>query len=555
MSHDPTKYGIQSNVKIPPESTGERILHSKWYVLTVAGLGRPLANVPANAFNNAGIDGFVVECLQIPTSTAYRMLFMLRETSLDNIVPGIELEVDEGDTSVTVTVLDVQVVQTPAIHISGANNPSHRLNVDKFGAAYTRFSEGSQQLDPKGLTRVSTPYSVLDCKFVESTNDAVAYAKATGTASQTYMANQRLLAMDIGVDANDRIIKRTNRRAFFQGGFSQNIDTMVAVGDSGKADVVRRWGYYNDTDGLFFELDGTQLYFVIRTSTYNVPQGQNYYEIRIPQHDWNLDTLDGTNGKANPSNITLRPEFMNHYFIDFTTNTAAKIRFGIYGPNGRVVCHDQFFGNTISQPLFRTAMLPMTWELFNKAATGSPSRLTTLGGTVLNEGFLTPDSNIMIANPATYAMGSMKEFTGSQFGHLISVRASKTKPDGSVNDRTVVPQKLMYHVEGGPVIVQVRVGMVLNDSAFTRGAVNSVAEVDTDATFPSNPLYQGLPLMTRVYAEGSHIVDPPPSFNIRGNGVSLRSDGEYGTVYSWTIKPVNPTDTVRVWFGADWVDV
>jgi hypothetical protein len=422
----------------------------------------------------------------------------------------------------------------------------------QVGAAYIRFTEGEQQLDPKGLTRFSTPTAVLDIRFSGSTNASGAYAKLTGTASESVLANELILALDTGTASGDKITKRSNRYAYFQRGGASLIETSLAIGDTGKTNVVRRWGYFDDTDGLFFELNGTTLYAVVRSSTTG-----SVVDYKVAQVDWNRDTLDGAFGTSNPSLVNLDVSMMNYYFIDFPGLVAGKIRFGTYGPSGRIVAHEVFFGNTTNLNYMRTASLPLTWEQFNTATAASPSRMKTFGGAVLNEGFQTPESQIASSFPSTWYMTTAKTCTGSGFTNLISTRSGQLLPDGVTTNRlATIPQKLLYNITGGPVMIQVRVGVVLSDAVYFRPSpYYSPGEIDTTSTFPASALNQGLPIITRIYAAGTYVIDPPEAFNVRGKALTLRSDGNYGDFYTFVMKPLNPSDTVSVNIGIDWIDV
>jgi hypothetical protein len=548
-----TKHGIHSNIQIPPESVGERVHHIVFHAVEVSGFTAPAATVPWDISAPNGLKGFVVAFGAINGSSNYRLDIVLRDDSpVIEFTPALTLNLSSNNVTTTCTVENVSKIFNPAVSISGGNNPNNTLSIDKVGAAYMRFSEGEQQLDPKGLTRFSSPSMALDVKFIESTNSSTTYGKITGTASETFIYNERLVALDIGATSGDSIVKRSNKCAFFQGGFGSVIETSVAIGDSGKTGVVRRWGYYDDSNGLYFEEDEGTLYVVVRSST-----SGSIVNTRVAQAQWNRDTLDGENGATNPSAVNLDPTMMNYYFMDLPGSTAGKVRFGIFGPSGRIVCHEFFFGNVLPTNFMRTASLPLTWEIFNKSGSPSPSRMKTLGGTVLNEGFQTPESQLSTTTNATWYLDTPKTFTGTAFTPILTARSGKFLDVGNtiVNRKSTIPQKLLYYVSGGPIVLQVRVGMVLLDAAFVKASPLSPAEIDLTATWPSNAQYQGIPIMTRIYPEGCHVVDPPSSFNIHGSGLTLRSDGNYGLAYTFVVKPVNPADNIEMHVGFDWIDV
>ena len=547
-----TKHGIHSNVQIPPDSTGKRVHHTMYFNLAVSGLVVPTVSLPWDVSTASGLEGFIVGYGPIQGSSNNRLDVILREDSNSiEFTIGDLITITGTGVSLSCTVVSIEKVYNPSVSVSGGNNPNNILSIDKVGAAYVRFTEGEQQLDPKGLTRFSTPSTVLDIQFFESTNSTFAYGKATGAATETFLAPERLLAMDCQTTVGDGMVKRSNKYAIFQNGFSSIVETAVVVGDTGKTGVVRRWGYYDDSNGLYFELDENTLYVVVRSNT-----SGTVVNTRVAQNQWNGDTLNGDSGASNLSFINLDVSKMNLYFIDLPGSAAGRVRFGIYGPNGRIVAHEFYFGNNSTTNFMRTAVLPLTWEQFNSGASASPSRMKVRGGVVLNEGFQTPESQVAGGVSSTYFTPTAKTFTGSTFGVLASTRSGILAPDGlTTNRKTTIPQKLMYHIEGGPVIIQIRAGMVLLDAAYMRPSTGSPGEIDITAVWPTIPQYQGVPQLTRIYSPGTYIIDPPAGFNMRGQGLTLRSDGAYGLAYTFVAKPINPADTVSIYIGIDWTDI
>lgn len=550
-----TKYGTHSEIRIPPESTGSRVHHHVRYSTEVNGLVPLIGSLPWRMSSSNGSSGFVTSVGDIQSSINKRISIVLDNDSIINgFSAGDILTLTNQSGQTSCTVVSFEAINTPAVAIAGGGSPDNFLNVDVAGSAYVRFTEGEQQLDPKGLTRITTPTPLMDIKFVESTNDSTVHASITGTASQTFIYDERLLALDIGTSSTDAIKKRTNRYCFFQGGFSSIFESTVAIGDQGKANVVRRWGYYDDSNGLFFELNGLELFVVIRSSVTG-----SVVDTRIPQSQWNVDKLNGTATTDNVSGIRLNVSNMNYYFIDFPGSSSGRVRFGVYSASGRIVCHQEFFGNNLPTNFMRTALLPMTWEQFNTGLSASPSRMKTLGGSVLNEGFQTPESQVSISRNFTWVQPTTATHTGTDWKHILTTRSGKFIPNTGntiINRKSTIPQKLAYHITGGPVILQIRAGVVLDGVPnFTQAAFGSPAEVDTAGLFPTNVALQGMPLMTRMYAPGQYTIDPPQSFNIRGQALSLRSDGEYGLAYSFVFRPLNPSDNVAITVALDWIDL
>jgi hypothetical protein len=103
----------------------------------------------------------------------------------------------------------------------------------------------------------------------------------------------------------------------------------IQIGDTGKANVVRRWGYFDEENGLFWELDGTTLYAVQRSSTTG-----SVVDTRVAQANWNRDSLDGT------IRYDLDVTKTNLYWMDFQWLGVGIVRFGVYENDGtKTTCH------------------------------------------------------------------------------------------------------------------------------------------------------------------------------------------------------------------------
>lgn len=82
-------------------------------------------------------------------------------------------------------------------------------------------------------------------------------------------------------------------------------------------------------------------------------------ELRIPQSEWNLDTMDG-NG---PSGYNLDLSKMQMFYIDYTWYGAGYIRYGFRGPDGKVMyCHKIVNNNFNNEAYMRTGNVPARYE-------------------------------------------------------------------------------------------------------------------------------------------------------------------------------------------------
>ncbi len=273
--------------------------------------------------------------------------------------------------------VDAADVQIPVYHLGCGANPQHLQMIDARGQASVRFAEGSPSMDAFGNLRVGTA-TVLGA--YEYTNDSMSdlFTDATangGTIVWTQQASETNLS--VGTTSGASASRTTNRYHYYQPGVGNMAILTLAMGDAGKVNNRRRWGYFDDNDGLFFELNGTALSVSIRSSTTG-----SVVERMVAQADWSADKLDGTGVSTMDLDVTKA----NFYFVDFAWLGVGEVRFGVLGPGGeRNVCH--IFQNPNSQTgaYMRTGSLPLRWENVNTGATGGTSDMRSICSAVYAE--------------------------------------------------------------------------------------------------------------------------------------------------------------------------
>jgi hypothetical protein len=145
----------------------------------------------------------------------------------------------------------------------------------------------------------------------------------------------------------------------------------IVLSDSGKAGNLRQWGYMDDSDGLFFELNGQTLNVVVRNSTSGTVQ-----ETRIPQSQWSSNRVNGEGGTFNINNAILDVTKDNIYWIDFQWLGAGRVRFGVYINGLKIVCHEVQNTNKSPRPYMRSGSLPIRYRCENTGVTSGVSSIT-----------------------------------------------------------------------------------------------------------------------------------------------------------------------------------
>jgi hypothetical protein len=538
------EFGHHSFIQTPPDSTG-KILST----LVYKTLG----------YSNGTIDFKVGEKVIGFTSGAIGRIVNVSGTTetgeitviVDDISPSINYTDGENlqVNAVTNAVLVSSVtVHSQSLSLAGANNPLNQQFVDDRGAAYIRFSEGEQQLDAFGLSRQVSPsqlsqylfnYDVLPDQFTDSLTGA--------GAAVSHLPDEAGVALDVGTVSGESAIRISDKYHSYQAGFGQLIKITVASGDTGKTNVRRRWGYFDENDGLFFELDGTVLNVVIRSSA-----SGSVVESRIAQSNWNGDVLDGSRGPLNLSKMNLDVSNLSIYWIDLAWLGAGRVRFGVYDDSegSRIVCHTVETGNKNPFPFIRQANLPVRAEIENTGATGSPSRLKLTCGTVSTEGTLVDDRDRRTVK-WTRGMGSRKSVSDTGDTHLLSFRSTSTI-NGVQNRFLSVPETFSFYVENNPVLITLYLNPGLaGDSWVTHSG--TAADIDTSASSFTG----GDPQISWMFDTGTSNIELPRNFGIRGQSMHLGAEGSPGSgdIYSIMGRCLVGSGISDITAYATWIDV
>lgn len=268
-------------------------------------------------------------------------------------------------------------VEAQIFHQADPNTPTNMQAIDARGQASIRFAEGSPTLDAFNGLRTSEG-TILGGYDQANGDMADLFQDVTvGTASITYVPAASHSVLSVGTGATDSVTRTTNRYHYYQPGVGQFALVTCALGDTGKANNTRRWGYFDANDGVFFEMQGTILNVVLRSSV-----SGSVVETRVPQSAWNGDKLDGTG----LSGFTLAVDHANLYGIDLAWLGVGVVRMLVTAPDGsRWVCHTFENPNANVGAYMRTGCLPMRWENFNTGVTGSTTEFKQICSAVYSQ--------------------------------------------------------------------------------------------------------------------------------------------------------------------------
>lgn len=265
-------------------------------------------------------------------------------------------------------------------------------------------------------------------------------------------------------------------------------------------------------------------------------------ETRIPQSQFNLDTLDG-NG---PSGYNIDLTKMQMWYIDYSWYGAGFIRWGVRGPNGDVIyAHKMPNNNVNTEAYMRSGNLPARYE----SSTLPPT--TRLAASLSNSaGTITVDSTadfpsegtlVIIPSTASNQAGLLREyvnyngktsttFTGVTRGQAGATGVTTTWTIGS-NKGTVSSTN---GIQIGQRVLASTPANAVPDGAFVTDIIGSVVTLNVPVT-ASNPTLIFAPLGATAQAYTYSALSPTsvelayPTYapSISHWGTSVIMDGRF----------------------------
>ena len=236
-------------------------------------------------------------------------------------------------------------------------------------------SSNATNLDAFGRLRTSLPLTLFDSNHRYTDNGLWNTLSGTGGAV-AFNANQGLIDLSVTAASGSSVIRETTKVFAYQAGKSL-LAMNTFVMSPAKANLRQRVGYFSTENGMYLELDGTNLSLIKRSLV-----GGSISNTSVPQASWNGDKLNGTG----PSGLTLDVTKAQILWMDFEWLGVGTVRIGFVINGKFIVCHSFHHANLISSTYITTASLPLRYELSNTNTTAGASTLKQICSTVLSEG-------------------------------------------------------------------------------------------------------------------------------------------------------------------------
>lgn len=527
------------SVRVPPDSTGKRINAGHGMQLAYTAGTRLLVVGETVVGGASGAEGYVARIEGTAASGNVFMRHIAGTTETFNDGEALQVEASTICTAGAQTDFYTQKV----INVGGTN-PENSQSVDNQGASFVRFADGSPQFDAFGKQQVSQQHKIAEYihSYDELPNDYTTVA--VGSATVAYEANSAGVVLSCTTLSGDSIQRTSDEYHVYQAGISHLIEMTAACGDTGKANVTRRWGYYDDENGVYFELAGTTLSVGLRSNATGTP-----VDTLVAQADFNSDVVDGTFSTDNLSGANLDVSKDNIYWIDFQWLGAGTIRYGVVIDGVRFPVHQWQNANLNTGSFMTTGTLPVRYEQINTGAAGSTSEFRLFAAAVKTEGAY---------NPFRRAFGQASDgfvvVSATVKSPLIAIRPMH-QYKGKDNRATIYPNNFSIYNESSTdavVFEIVRNGTPVGGTWASTPVGESVAEVNVSSS-----------AVTGGSVRHNTIIGPGESRTIdfktfSDNGRGLRRGANASASYSrhvYTARGLTAAASANVAFTLNWDEV
>jgi hypothetical protein len=275
--------------------------------------------------------------------------------------------------------------------------------------------------DAFGRLRVSNPLTLFDTRTMYYDHNQFA-SNLVASGNVVYNSDSSTYLMSVS-GSGDAVYRETVKTFVYQPGKSLLV-LNTFCGNTPASGLTQRVGYFNDENGIYFEVNGTTKNMVIRSSS----TGSLTYET-VAQSSWNGDRLDGSGGANNPSGITLNVDRDQIFWMDIEWLGVGSVRVGFVINGVFYTCHTFNHANQSGNvtTYMGTANLPIRYELIS---TGPAANLRQICSSIISEGgYQLSGEQKSAAHDFTQAVSLPND---DSFVPVFSIRLKSTMPDAIV---------------------------------------------------------------------------------------------------------------------------
>jgi hypothetical protein len=352
-----------------------------------------------------------------------------------------------------------------AMDYSASGEPLLRVN-NVGGVSYNDAGNISASIDAFGRLRVSNPFTLFDGTQRYRDDEFKWNQVDTGAATSVFLPNESTMLMSVS-GTGDSAVRQTKQVFSYQPGKSL-LTLTTFVMNAPTVGLRQRVGYFGAQNGVYFEVDGTNINLVIRKYTSGTVDDTTE---KIPRSQWNGDKMDGLGGQSNISGVTLDVTKAQIFWCDVEWLGVGSVRCGFVINGQFIVCHIFHHANILDKVYMTTASLPVRYEL---TSTGAAGAMRAICSTVISEGGYSNRSQSRAAGTALTG----KNLITSAYRPLVCIRLKSANIDS-----IVVPTKFdLYGLQLAAFGYRVILNPTLTDASWTSAGNNSSVEYDLSAT-------------------------------------------------------------------------
>ena len=275
---------------------------------------------------------------------------------------------------------------------------------------------GHPAYDAFGRARVGTPQTLFDSKQIYD-KSPLFWDEATvsgGGMTSTYLTNEAATEIESTDATAGHFVRQTFQRFNYQPGKSQRIFlTGVLNSGGGGTGVTARIGYFDDNNGLFFQLSDGDFSVGIRSNASGTP-----VDSIIPSSSFNGDQIPDSMGA---SLLSLDIDFTKTqiFAINFEWLGVGSCIFSIFQDATEYILHVENHANILDQVYMSTPNLPLRYELITTEESVA-SKMKHICSSVISEGG-SEDTGL------TRYVSNVTDFQASSAGTLYAVLGIRLK--------------------------------------------------------------------------------------------------------------------------------
>lgn len=450
-------------IRVPPDSTGKKVRNSRTLDISVSNIVIQTLNtlkigdyIVSTSGGNGFYNGYTISQRDVFTIYLKDFLGVFNvgdDLSFNAVVFGVITSYDD--------------VYTQKSVITDNNSPTNTLKVDDNGSAYIRFNDGNINLDVFGnlITSGRTTLKSYVFYYGRDETDFVDLSENGGQIVEEPQNSQ--IKLVTGTSAGSKSSTTTFLYFPYLPQHSNTISMSVALGDNGKENVVRRWGLFDDEDGLYFEVNNNILSVNIRNSITNQVHS-------VPQSEFNENSLLSDVLDIFELDVTK----YNLYWISYQWQGVGVVKFGMYSPFGdRIVLHTFQNPNNNILPYMKRGTLPIRIEQLNTGISASTSEIKSSCIIAVRDS----DKLEYVGNIVKYA--STPKLVTDTLTPLVTLRLSEFV-NGEINRTLIHPYELQYFSETNPIKVEYLLNADLTGPIFN--PYTKFSEVDDSSSAVNN---------------------------------------------------------------------